>query len=433
MLTPKNPRRPLAAIATAVLLAMASFTSSAQVLAPAPAGSACEWTEPGGNTAYPETHARYFRLTIPRNRGRDLRLRIDGDYLATRYFSYQLYGAAFNALDVLADHQIVPDPGSQSPFAGITRIDPTIRPGGRYTVFVEFADKPVNPAPNTLYAGSQRLPLSRHYLFLRAYLSVGHVPLPAVRYERSDGSLAPDSPIDRVSCAEDGDAPTPFGLRDTASDRSPAPVIAAGRGLTAAIAVADRPSPASREVRFEVYRGLGSLGTGVVYNQNAGFMSARIEGRDELVLVRYRAPSFPRLRGAIEPDVRYWSLCQNRQLLQTVVACVADRDAVIDRSGFFNAVIGDIGGRPPGADAAHGFSYLPSAGLVDNGFLIYRQILTRPGFDGAITAVTPDSAPEAVLGDYHPQGSTCPRTLFTARVAAGDSPAQVFAACRAAR
>ena len=159
-------------------------------------------SEPGGNTAYPETHARYFRLPIPRSRTQGLRLRIDGDYLASRYFSYQLYGSAFNAIDVLADHQIQPDPGSQSPVAGITRIDPAIRPGGLYTVYVAFSDRPANPAPNTLYAGAQASPLARNYLFLRAYLSVGAVALPAVRYERDDGSPAPDSPIDRAACGE---------------------------------------------------------------------------------------------------------------------------------------------------------------------------------------------------------------------------------------
>ena len=123
MFSPKIPERPFAVLALASLLALVSFTSSAQVPSPAPAGRACEWSEPGGNTAYPETHARYFRLPIPRSRTEGLRLRIDGDYLATRYFSYQLYGSAFNAIDVLADHQIQPDPGSQSPLAGITRID----------------------------------------------------------------------------------------------------------------------------------------------------------------------------------------------------------------------------------------------------------------------------------------------------------------------
>ena len=170
----------------------------------------------------------------------------------------------------------------------------------------------------------------------------------------------------------------------------------------------DRPSSATRDVPFEVYRGLGALGSGVVYNQNAGFMSARIDSRDELVLVRFRAPSFPKLRGPVVPDVRYWSLCQNRQALQTVVACVADRDAAVDASGYFHAVIGDLGGRPPGADASHGFSYLPSAGLVDNGFLIYRQILTRPGFAGAISAVPGGQRAAVVARRLQPAGQHLP-------------------------
>lgn len=425
--------RRLAAFALTSLLALGSFKSSAQGLVSGPAGKACEWAEPGGNTAYPETHARYFRLPIPRSRTQGLRLRIEGDYLASRYFSYQLYGATFNALDVLSDHQIVPDAGSQSPFVGITRIDPSILAGGRYTVFVVFADKPANPAPNTVYAGSSVLSIARNYLFLRAYLSVGAVALPTVRYERDDGRAAEPGAIDAAACIDETDAPLlPRGTRGAPGARLSLlrPQAGSSTGTSPALA---RSASGAREVPFEVYRGVGPLGSGVVYNQDAGFMSARIEARDELVLVRFRAPSFPRLRGPVVPDVRYWSLCQNRQALQTVVACVADRDAAIDASGFFHAVIGDIAGRPAGADASRGFSYLPSAGLIDNGFLIYRQLLSRPGFAGAIAAVPDGSAADAILGDFHPQATTCPRAVFAARIAAGDRAAQVFAACRVAR
>ncbi|WP_258270783.1 hypothetical protein, partial [Escherichia coli] len=82
-----------------------------------------------------------------------------------------------------------------------------------------------------------------------------------------------------------------------------------------------------------------------------------------------------------------------------------------------------IHGRPLGADARNGFAFLPNAGLIDNGFLIYRQILSRPDFAGAITRVPADRAPIDVLGDYTPQGTTCPPALFVARTLAGDSPA----------
>jgi len=423
------------AFVLASLLGFSSFKSFADTALPADgAGSSasdsrCGWIEPDGNTAYPETHARYFRLALPRSGTRGLRLRIDGHYLAARYFSYQLYGAAFNAIDVLADHQIRPNAGNQSPLTGITEIDPAIRPGGQYTVYVQFADKPARPAPNTVYAGASALPIGRNYLFLRAYLSNGVVPLPVLRYERDDGTPAEDGPLERSACADDRLLPSLDLQRTATEDGSPLAALQAGEQR------ADSPLPATtdRDLPFEIYQPRKRLGGGVVYNQDAGFMSARIERRDELVLVRFRAPSFPTLRGPVVPEVRYWSLCQNRHLLQTVIACVADRDAAIDASGFFHAVIGDLGGRPPGADAKHGFSYLPNAGLVDNGFLIYRQLLSRPGFGGAITSVPPGASPQAVLGDYSPQATTCPRALFSARVLAGDSAAQIYAACRVAR
>lgn len=432
MLSSLLSRWSVAAVVLLALLGLSPVPAKAADEAPAQRlDDSCGWTEPNGNTAYPETHARYFRLALPRNnRTRGLRLRIDGVYLASRYFSYQLYGGAFDAIDALADYQIQPNPGSQSPLAGITRIDPAVRAGGQYTVYVVFADKPARPAPNTLYAGDLRLPWGRNYLFLRAYLSAGRVPLPRIRYQQDDGSPAPDGLFDGSACNDSAPPASlnnggPDGNKGNEAPAAGAKDAPAGAGLLAGSTGGD--------IRFEVYQPRQALGGGVVYNQNAGFMSARIERRDELVLVRFRAPSVPGRRGAVVPDVRYWSLCQNRHLLQTVIACVADRDAAIDASGYFHAVIGDLAGRPLGADAQHGFSYLPSAGLLDNGLLIVRQLLAHPDFPGAINAVPADADPQTVLGDYNPQATRCPRALFSARIRAGDRAAQIFAACRAAR
>lgn len=382
--------------------------------------STCRWSEPTGNTAYPETHARYFKLALPRVRPSGLRLRLDGIYLSARYFSFQLYGAAFNALDALADYEITPAAGSQTPFVGITRIDPAVAPGGRYTVYVEFRAAPARRAPNTLYAGDLVLPGGQPQLYLRAYLSQGTLRLPKVSYESGRGPLLQGLLSPQPTCVDDGGNVAKASAK-AANDSAPA--------SSDALLL---PAAGSREVKFEVYRGVvgGVAGSGVVYNQNAGFMSATLRRGNELVLVRGRAPSFPGNRQPV-PDVRYWSLCQNRKLSQAVVACVADREAAIDPSGFHYTVISTGPGRPAGADAAHGFAFLPSAGL-EAGYLIYRQILARPDFVGAISRVPERGDPVVVLGDYAPVGTYCRSSVFAESVAAGRSPARVFADCQAA-
>ncbi len=383
------------------------------------ADSSCRWSEPNGNTAYPETHARYFRVSLPRIRPPGLRLRLDGYYLPARYFSLQLYGAAFNALDALADYQLTPAAGSQTPFAGLTRIDPAVTPGGRYTAYIEFRAAPARRAPNTLYAGDLSLPGVK--LYLRAYLSHGALRLPTLSYESERGPLLPGLPPARPVCSDDeaGSSVADAGNESRSSEAETAGLLPSLIG--------------SRDVSFEIYRGVagGLAGSGVIYNQNAGFMAATIRSGGDLVLVRSRAPSYPRPDGLPVPDVRYWSLCQNRKLSQAVIACVADRDAVVDRSGFQYTLIGNGRGRPAGADARHGFAYLPAAGL-DAGYLIYRQLLASPDFVGAISRVPERGDPETALGDYAPRGVYCRPAVFADGVAAGRSPAQVYADCRAA-
>lgn len=393
-------------------------------LLPGAGASGCRWSEPDGNTAYPETHARYFRLSLPRIREPGLRLRIDGYYLPARYFSLQLYGPAYDAIDALADYQLQPQPGSQSPFAGITRIDPAVSPGGRYSAYIEFRAAPAQRAPNTLYTGDLGPASGQLQLYLRAYLSRGTLRLPVLSYE-SERGLLPAAPSSVPP--ECPDAPAAGG--------STPGVAADGRaaGPDAVRAIALPAWVGSRDLSFEVYRGVagGLGGSGVVYNQNAGFMAATIRSGRDLVLVRGRAPSYPRAGGAPVPDVRYWSLCQNRKLSQAVVACVADREAVVDRAGFHYTVIGNGSGRPAGADARHGFSYLPAAG-VDAGYLIYRQLLADPAFTGAIGRVSAGGESPLVLGDYAPVGVYCRPAVFAASVAAGRSPDSIYADCRAA-
>lgn len=355
---------------------------------------------------------------MPTLRPSGARIRIDGQFLPTRYFSLQLYGVDFNIIDAVADYQLIADPGSQSTLNGITTIDPLVKPGGHFTAYIEFSDKPAQPAPNTLYAGASLDSTKRLYLSLRAYLPSAMFTLPVLTFESPSGDQAFGTTSTSAGCAAAELVATPIVDLEAIDTSLPAiPPLLAGR----------------HSIAFSVYRGIagGLAGPGIAYNENAHYMGATVNRSNDLILVRARAPTFPDGGRTSVPDVRYWSLCENRKALQSVIACAADQKTAIDRDGFFYDVI-SVGNQPPGgADSAHGFTYLPF-GDADPGFLIYRQILALPDFTGAISRVPAGGDPYVVLGDYAPVGVYCAADTFSAQVSAGASPSQVFAACVAA-
>jgi hypothetical protein len=80
---------------------------------------------------------------------------LHGQFPHSRFDSFTTYGTVNGVVGIatswLFDYQINPDPGSQNPFQPGVRRDVTHR---NYTLTISSEVKPVNPAPNTLYAGT---------------------------------------------------------------------------------------------------------------------------------------------------------------------------------------------------------------------------------------------------------------------------------------
>ena len=391
------------------------------------ASSGCDWSEAAVLPAYPETHARYYTATLPTNPPANSRIRIEGLYPDTRYFSYQLYDGAYSPIDGLPDYLLMPDAGSESTFGSRTASNPAVAPGGRYTAYIQYGLIQNSRPTNTLFTDAERTSLRTTRVVLRSYLEDAAVVLPKIVLETPDGDQRLGTSLSSSEC---GGAPPPSaGLGGL-------PFNIAVPGLPAA-----QPSPfltglgalnSNRNIRFDVYYGTTRAGDDFGLNQDTAFMAATLKNLGDVILVRGRAPSFRERTGStpMEPDVRYWSMCQNDKTTTLVIACAADREMTIDADGFFNLIVVNPGTiRLP---AGSGFTVLPF-GASSNGYLIYRQLLPRQDFAGSAARIPVGVMPGTVIGDYHPQGVYCSPARVQARIDAGDSAAAVFEACRQAR
>jgi len=147
-----------------------------------------------------------------------------------------------------------------------------------------------------------------------------------------------------------------------------------------------------------------------------------------LFIVRGKAPRFVD-GGAGEPQLRYWSLCQNEFFTQRVFGCVADHEARLDADGYYNVVVSDGADRPAAAQPAQGYDWLPWGPFYD-AEVIVRHMLPAADFPQAFHRIPRGTDPVSVAGDYFPVATYCDSQVFE-RAARAGPPATVFAACRA--
>jgi hypothetical protein len=140
-------------LVTIVLVSFAaSLTGGPLATAPAHAATTtvCSWygeaDQRDVNIGAPDLAAEYLYGPLVGLGGNQIE--ITGSYPHARYFSFTLYGNNEQATASIYDQQIKPDPGSFNPFTG------SGEPGQptNYTVHVLFANPPVHPAQNTIYA-----------------------------------------------------------------------------------------------------------------------------------------------------------------------------------------------------------------------------------------------------------------------------------------
>ncbi|MBV9212579.1 MAG: hypothetical protein JOZ25_02925 [Actinobacteria bacterium] len=417
-------------------IAAAGAAISAAVLALAsPAGAqvdkTCELTfarlEPNtSNTLLLDTNAVYWLVSYQAVPG--TRLRVTGEFPHSRYISYNLYDAAARPIDALSDIQIKPDHGSANPFLPGARRTVAHR---RYTLFLEFTNRPKHPAPNTLYAGTDSAghPNLTGSFWYRVYVPdrgrniEGGVPLPTVSVE-PDGSRPGATFPTSQQCAT-YQAPTPTQVNQTYAQ--------AGLAVLPQLSIQypGRNPPAWRlyvnlsmsfteimldNAVFQGYQGPASQlptnnpnNPGIFANRdNAYVYTAISRGFGNVLVVHARGPTFANTHGGAarmprHRQVRYFSMCEYEPLTQRVVACSRD-DRTVTRNGSYTYVISQPGDRPKNATSRCGATWIPW-GPQPYGLLIYRQLLAESAFARSIKHVGKPGREVSVMRRYYPTGT----------------------------
>ncbi len=425
-----------------------------------PLGLGCGWEVASNidtmNIFYPDESAKYWVALVPMLP--NTRLRIDGRYPDTRYFSFNAYDPLLRPTDAIADFQLVPDePGVTNPFA-----EPGLEPGASYTAYLEFTGKPEQPPANTLYAGEFDLagttlpqPLLTGLIY-RTYVPAegqdfdGGVGLPILTLETADGET---ELLPMADCVEPllptlGNTLPELGLNDLllGIDVYDDPLLLASGVLPLGDA----------DARAHVFRGIPEFyltfiaellnlpfvadavenmvpstgGGGFLSNiHNSYVYNIYYRNKGNVIAYRAKAPTFRGQPGVPfgTEQLRYWSICQNDVPTQRYVGCLRDDQMILGDDGYFTLLISDAADRPANAIAENQVNWLPWGPYLDAG-VVYRHMLPDPGFTETILNIPRGTLVEDAMGEYAPQTAYCSRERVEA---AGDRPEDIFAACQA--
>ena len=367
------------------------------------------------NSGYPDKASTYSIATLPTNPAAGTVLRIHGLYPQVRYFSFQIAdrSRATPPYDQISDATLISDEGGTPP-ADPAQLPSTAGYTAHYTITIRFENVPAVREPNTLYAGVPAAGDPLKQLLMRNYLpnpgtdSFGNTPLPDLVLVAPNGSQTDlNQTTDKLPCHL-------YSLL-----------------WTHVPSVTNWATFAPKRPRFYASSGAGL----VLYpNGDSTYIGAPINHSvAPLIIMRGKAPTMPAVPPEItaNPEVRYWSLCENELRSTASVGCIADRDVVVGSDGYFTLVVSSPAQRPSTATAAKGYNWL-DWGAAQDGLLVMRQILPAPGFAGNYlnAVVHPLESLSRTLGIWAPDISYCDSATFAANADAGG--AAVIAACQAA-
>jgi hypothetical protein len=318
------------------------------------------------------------------------RIRIEGEFPRARYMSWNLYDSAARPIDALNDAQLQPNLG-----------------GSGYTAFIEFAPRPAQPAPNTLYSGDARggTFLYRVYVPQRGQDAKGGVPLPKVSIEPADGAGGAPG----LDACRELQAPYAWQLNRLIESAPAMPdPTDDGNGFpgrnppswrlftnfcgSAVDVMLDNED--GEQFHPGAYERCGD-GPGFFSNRDIAYVfTGTSRGFGEVLVLRGRAP---RLR-----QLRYWSFCQYEPATQRVIACRRDNRVKVGPRRFYKVVVSTASARPKNARRACGVTWLPW-GPQTQGLLIYRHMLPVPSFRRAIQHVGEPGRERQVMGAFYPR------------------------------
>ena len=335
------------------------------------------------NIFYPDTNATYWVMPVDTSTWQSLTA--TGRYTDSRFFSfttyYNLRHPAPEVVDDIIDADIAPDLGSANPFQ--SRI--VLRGAGRnYTV--TFDGNTSGTGNHVQWATDQTT-----YIVYRIYVpdrGLGRkagAPLPALTLTDMQGN----SQVLQKCPAGTGASE----LQSLLGSITPPPPQTC-------------PTPQPQPTSFTFTANTG--GGGVFPNPVTTYVSERnlCLQTGQIIVVRGQAANFPdtyngssifrpTLPGPLQ--VRYWSLCNNKEEFpRPVVACKADFDTPLDLQRFYTFVISTDSSQPTWVPP--GVAWLPWGDPSIQNALILRDMLPEPGF--------------TLTGPYLPTGAFCDPQTF---------------------
>ena len=425
------PVRASVAVLLALLASACGGGSSPEEPDPAPVSDlqvGCDWTltyDPAqpefGNTAFPDTSARYFIAALSDQVPAGSTLRLDGQFPDARYSAFHVYDGRVAFLDAIADYEITTDRGSPNRNLDRTRLRPGRDYGGAYVAYLQFGDAPATRAPNTVYrkpsAPTDGEARKRTLIVYRLYLpqgnNRGNVPLPTLTLQTPDGGQTRlPNPADAGACAT-----LAQNLRQASGNAT---------GVSLMRPAVPELKPAFRKFDPTV---LNVAGLGIGYNPHNDFMFTKGDKLyGDVLLVRGQRPSYTTQPATPVPQVRYWSICENAALSSSVLGCVTDEDAAVDDEGYYTLAVSDPP-MPAGLRDSRGFNWL-AWGDDTISVVGVRELLASPGFAESIGNASVLN-PAATRGTYMPLATYCSRAVLEQYAPAGAKTA--FEMCQASR
>jgi hypothetical protein len=419
----RSRRRLVGRLVAAALLALPVSATLAT-----PAGATTRpcalWLEPTSdreNILWPEVTTTYEAGLVPVLPGGYTE--ISGQFPHARFFSFQTSGVNGRNITGWADDQIKPDPGSSNPF--LPGADRTVTHRS-YTLRVLDAQVPASgPAPNTLYGASAdgtvrsvpgtALATLRYYLPDLGMGRTGGVTAPTVTMVTPTGQRIPtptcpdrlgDPGYTQTIAATGPQTALPPGGGPLVAHRTPVwrKFVNAPTAVAQWILDTDTLGTSAYDAVKQVTSRLPAGFFENIYNK---YVTTTISTDFGQVLVfRAKLPTTPRTFDG-EPrmgtgQVRFWSMCTGDAETTLTYGCAVDKDAPVDKHGYFTIAISTAAARPANATTQCGVAWLP-AGPPGQSLVIMRNMVPAAGFKQAIQNVTPGNE-QATMGAYYPVG-----------------------------
>jgi len=336
-------------------------------------GQNSAWEKPyAGNDPsvlyYPDQNAVYFRYGWENNMEQGIVIK--GKIPEARYFSFNLYNDyTKSSIAALADHEIVPDEGDSS----------------SYTIYIMPQGKAGKFQNLIILPDSVRIAS----VFLRYYLARENIyankPLPAINII-DNGILKLSQPSIPPPAMSAGDMAKLKNLVTA----NPQMITGKERKLLAsASATMKEKEPIISKVMtmpiFKHFTDPGSIGA-FNYNSSGNYPNKDnhyivmpvVRKKDDVLVVRFKSPTYTVQLGDISKNVRYFSLSQGNEYTNTSIT-MHDEQLQVSNDGFIYVVVAKDTKEARSKAKEMGVNFMPWL-YKDKIVLILRHMLPSPGF-----------------------------------------------------